>query len=909
MINEKKWIPAINGWRGILAICILMLHFDGIYWGGHINFATGYLAVDAFFIISGFFLFQSLDKKSPEDISIFNELYKKIVKIYPVYIFSIVALLVIYCLIPKMRIFSFTPQSALSEIFMLQMSGILDTSAVNGTDWYVSALMISIFLYVAVYKLNKKLLIQFLLPVCVIVFYAICYAHNSNLDIHFHFKLLGFIWGGIARALGGLAIGGMCFYIIKKIELYSYNNDKNQYKSWINTIEIISFIFVIGLLYGRSANILDYIFPFAFGASLVCAYFGIGIISRLLSAKVIQKIGSLSMEIFLTQAITIYAFCAFVPQNFEKRLIVTIVFVIIEIIFSAFVQYFIQKKGYISFYNKLKTLRVYSNKDIFIWIFAIVLIYLLQGTNIWAETVAEYQKYAEGASIEQSFAGYLTLFPILMGYAYHYLLSWSPISWYTFCTIISCIYTILSVVSILIICKRKNISKVDTSCILLALLALIAHPSVSSLINITHLGYIPVVLYIVLSAFDGTLTDGMGKLPNIALLPLLLAVISKPSFFCLAFLLVVVGTKTYKRPIILVSLLGSSILSAVQLLMFGGDNIGFKLGNLKGIVKFAISFVEAAGASIYFPVRYYIDGAVSTGTIFISLVLGVFIVGSLLWFLWKDKNDIKAWIRIIIIFSIIAACVMPYLTIDYTQGWQIVQQQVFSLSFWKHKLQYQLTSSMVMIAIFVQIIRIHTVQKQSDEVVKQGISICVVLALINGVFCGLYSGHWQTVYAIEGEGISYTNDQNFKYAPNPDWDWSWSENMGGWTKGNQYYGYIKKPESSGGAFRDKNSEMLPELNEENAKIYLMLSDPTMANKSPTDYWEFFYRPDREYSYTFGEYTIEFSEATNNAVRYAVVPYTRELAEFLYSQIYTITKTNDQNYTPLDATYLNFCIVW
>lgn len=214
-----------------------------------------------------------------------------------------------------------------------------------------------------------------------------------------------------------------------------------------------------------------------------------------------------------------------------------------------------------------------------------------------------------------------------------------------------------------------------------------------------------------------------------------------------------------------------------------------------------------------------------------------------------------------------------------------------------------------MIAIFVQIIRVHIIQKQADEVVKQGVSICVVLALVNGVFCGLYSGHWQTVHAIESEGISYTNDQNFKYAPNPDWDWSWSEDMGGWTKGNQYYGYIKKPEVLGGGFRDKNTEMLPEISSENAKIYLMFSDPTMINKSAVDYWEFFYRSDRAYSYTFGEYTVEFSEATNNAVRYAVVPYTRELAEFLYSQNYTITKTNDENYTPLDATYLNFCIVW
>lgn len=908
MHKERRWLPAINGWRGILAFCILMLHFDGIYWGNQIKFATGYLAVDGFFVISGFFLFLSLEKKSVEEISIAKELQKKIYKLYPIYLICIAILLISYCLIPEIRLFEFSLQSIFAEIFMLQMSGIFETGLVNFVDWYISALMFAIFIYIALYKINKKLLIQFILPICVISCYAVCYSHNNNLDIHYHFKALGFIWGGMLRALGGIAVGGICFYATKKIELYMQATNK-LYKSWINAVEIISAIFVIRLLYGRSGNTLDYIFPFAFGVSLVCAYFGIGLISKLLSAKVLQKIGYFSMEIFLTQSIVIYFFCAFVPRNLEKRVIVTLVFWVIEIGLSAFMYYFVQKKGYISFYNKLKQLRVYSNKEIVIWVFVVILIFSLQGTNIWAETVAEYQKYAEGALIEESFAGYLTIFPILMGYVYHYLLSWSSISWYIFCTAISCMYTILSVVSILIICKRKNICKVDASCILLALVALIAHPSVSSLINITHLGYIPVVLYIVLSVFDGTLTDGMNKLPNIAILPLLLAVISKPSFFCLVFMLVAVGTKTYKRPFVFASLVGSSILSAIQLLMFGGENIAFRLGNLKGIVKFAISFVEATGASIYFPIRYYIEGVVSIGTIIVSLLLGIFVVGSLLCFLWKEKNNIKAWIKTVVIFSIIAACIMPYLTLDYTQSWQNVQQQVFNLSFGKYKLQYQLTSSITMIAIFVQIIRVYTAQKYADKAVKQGLSICMVLALLNGVCCGLYSGHWQTVSVIEGEGISYTNKDNFKYAPNPDWDWSWSEDMGGWTKGSQYYGYRKKPETLGGVFREKNTETLPEIVDKNAKIYLMLSDPNMVGRNATNYWDLFNRPDSESSYTFGEYTVIFSEATDSAVRYAVVPYTREMAELLFKSEYLVMKNNDDNALPLEAEYLNFCIVW
>jgi len=49
-----KNATALNGWKGIMAIVIALLHFEAIYIGKQIYFTTGYLAVDFFFIASGF---------------------------------------------------------------------------------------------------------------------------------------------------------------------------------------------------------------------------------------------------------------------------------------------------------------------------------------------------------------------------------------------------------------------------------------------------------------------------------------------------------------------------------------------------------------------------------------------------------------------------------------------------------------------------------------------------------------------------------------------------------------------------------------------------------------------------------------------------------------------------------------
>lgn len=544
-------------------------------------------------------------------------------------------------------------------------------------------------------------------------------------------------------------------------------------------------------------------------------------------------------------------------------------------------------------------------------VIGVILIYATHGTNIWAETVAEYQRYAMGEALTESFAGYITIFPIVIGYVYHMLFSSTSTSWYMFSTMVSCLYVILCISAMAIICKKKNLTWQYMIPYGITLATMLWHPSVRSIINITHLGYLPVISYLLICAFDGSIVDDIGELPVLTLIPLVIAVISKPSLFFLPLFFVLFLTKLYKKQITFGILLLSVVGMIFQIFLFSGGTSGFRIGGLTGIFKFVAVFIETVGAAFIFPIVFYIDGTVSEGIILMSALVGIYIVGSLLFFLWKGRNKYSVWIGIIFTGSVLLSAVLPFIKMDYSTSFLSLAQQALSMAFSKYKLQYQLTSSMVVVLIILFIskrwVEIKTETKR-HEVLYGGVSIALSILLLNGLASSIYSSGWQTVRTV-GNSKNYKNDNAFMYAPYPDWDFSWSDMVGGWIKGNSYKGYHLKPEVTGGSFRAVNDEPLPEIRVEDAKIYLMLSDPYEIEKNPTYYWDYFYNPNTPAYFTFAEHEIEFSAATPDGIRYAVIDYSAELAMILKSGDFALFKTETEKPEIISPANLEYILVW
>ena len=80
----EKYSIGINGLRGICAIIIALFHFELYFPFGKIKvFSSGYIAVEFFFLLSGFLICKSFFEKNSQDIP--NVIASKVKKMYPAY--------------------------------------------------------------------------------------------------------------------------------------------------------------------------------------------------------------------------------------------------------------------------------------------------------------------------------------------------------------------------------------------------------------------------------------------------------------------------------------------------------------------------------------------------------------------------------------------------------------------------------------------------------------------------------------------------------------------------------------------------------------------------------------------------------------------------------------------------------
>ncbi|NFB90226.1 hypothetical protein EXN19_06475 [Clostridium butyricum] len=548
-----------------------------------------------------------------------------------------------------------------------------------------------------------------------------------------------------------------------------------------------------------------------------------------------------------------------------------------------------------------------DDKGLYLFTFiAVTVVFLKIGQNIWAETVAEFMKYSLGEKLTESFGGYITIFTILSGYIYYLFVSWTNISWFEFSSFISYIYTLICLMLVVKVLSKK-LNKRSIVIIIISILAVLAHPSSSALINITHIGYIPVILYIMTCVFknDNWISD-IANMPKLLFVPLIISMFSKPSFSCVIFLVILIFTKVYKKPITFIVLLASTVISLLQMILYSNGEVSLRIDGIKSLFKFIYIFIQAIGNSLLFLFTYYIDGEISKTILIVSIIIGICVVTYILYITMR-KIEYKSFVLLLLLGSMIITSVMPYVMLDCSIPLESLAQESAKLCFGKYKLQYQITSVTIIISMIMFFIN-YSIDKYKIKNVSvgNGIIFLMILLSINGLFCGLYSGSWQTVNEIEDKNLKYNSEEVFMYPPLPDWDWSWSDNaIGGWIKGQSYSKYNNKPDTFGGEFRNLNHDQIPQIDK--GKIFIMLSDPNINKMSPKDYLNIFKEEYRESNFFIDDLKIHLSKPTDNGIRYGVIDYSSDIANKLFNDNFDVI--DEFNKVKLKSSNVNFIIVY
>lgn len=273
----------------IFTLIIVLHHFQP-----HINVKAinlGYICVEMFFMISGFFLYKDFKNNSSSQ-SATEYTLKRVKKMFPIYVVGLSATLLIK------QICDFSTYNFVEffrELFLIQGTGISFGTGgnLNGHYWYLSVMIIGgYFIYYLLCR-DKEKYLKFTAPLIIILTYAFLNGKLENWSNFLFFHLP--MWRGIAAMSIGTIIA---YYIdtemfIKAIK--QYNN--NKYLFWF--LETILYIVTVCLIIFK--NNYEFLSILLFPMVIVFTQMDNSLINKLVGKKVFSELNQYSYAIYIMQ--------------------------------------------------------------------------------------------------------------------------------------------------------------------------------------------------------------------------------------------------------------------------------------------------------------------------------------------------------------------------------------------------------------------------------------------------------------------------------------------------------------------------------------------------------------------------------------------------------------------------------
>lgn len=229
-----------------IAVCLHHLRYcsETLPYGG------GYIAVDFFFMVSGFYLRQSYVEKKMTSMGGIEFFKKRYIRLYKDYIIAFVIALLISLSIFGMEI-SDNISWYIREAFMVELGNVESSLRMNPPDWYCGYLLLASVIVFIFQKKTKRWIgsLSFFGGVIIYILLAVTQGHLCIFPLS-----EGINWLAVLRAIAGLLIGVFIF------EVYKNKNSIQVSKVvlkilFFGGITIISYI----LFWDTAFNITDYI--------------------------------------------------------------------------------------------------------------------------------------------------------------------------------------------------------------------------------------------------------------------------------------------------------------------------------------------------------------------------------------------------------------------------------------------------------------------------------------------------------------------------------------------------------------------------------------------------------------------------------------------------------------------------
>ena len=305
MIRKPRngWIEL---WRFIFVLCVVSHHSIFLKDPGYIPAINGYISVEFFYILTGFFLFSSAVKKEAGDLddNAFSEVWKRLKSIYPYFLVAWITSFVI-CRVTHghnytgaiLKDFAHgVPQLLFLSMFDLP-GGWLGYWDYIGTGWYLSSLIFAILL---IYPLIRKCKYAFstgIAPVLALTIYGYFWRTFNTFGV-VNERVFSLNAGNL-RAVAGLSMGSFCHCLVHMLPQRELSH---RGKIWLSIAQIGVAGAAFGLMWVRS-NLTTFLQILLFCLMIVLSFSGDTYLNSICSRPICMKLGRFSSIIFITQSL------------------------------------------------------------------------------------------------------------------------------------------------------------------------------------------------------------------------------------------------------------------------------------------------------------------------------------------------------------------------------------------------------------------------------------------------------------------------------------------------------------------------------------------------------------------------------------------------------------------------------
>ena len=292
-------IYSIDLLKFIFAFLVVFAHQD-------INYPGAAVAVDFFFVFSGFFLAKKFYSKSvdnPKEYNQFRYSADHIKRLYPQYIFSLVVMLCYMCGRDILRIVTgsslagsigatvFRVFEVIPDAFMLQDMGYFVGGGLNPAAWYVSAMVIVGYFIYAMLCYDHKKTSEFILPVLFILTCAYMKFGRENFAVYQWFYI------PLVRCVQYMSEGVILYRVFKSKAFEAVRNGS----LFFNLVGIMSIASVFAMERYKNIHIMLFAFIVLYTS---CPE---SWINKVVKGRIFRRIGDASYAVYLNHAVVIMA--------------------------------------------------------------------------------------------------------------------------------------------------------------------------------------------------------------------------------------------------------------------------------------------------------------------------------------------------------------------------------------------------------------------------------------------------------------------------------------------------------------------------------------------------------------------------------------------------------------------------